>query len=188
MRTRNTFAKKKKIAKITYLRTCALITVLSISIFALFITIYLFTFLYGNVPWMELSTWKSYPNKEYSLPKMILKSKSTSSLNELVFISPFLNGTFTKVSHKRYDYPIYELNQVENGCKHYINYDITIPPGGWIIYSSCQKSYENPLGYNSIRAIGYPAYGKFRNFSIPVDVKDWYHAIHNHIQVPIKVT
>lgn len=174
------------------------------SFFALFISIYLFAFLYGNVPWMELSTWKSYPYKEYSLPKMILKSKSSSSLNEVVLSSPFLNGTFTKVSHKRYDYPIYELNQVGNGCKHYINYDVTIPPGklhtflkdficysylgGWIIYSSCQKSYENPLGYNSIRAIGYPAYGKFRNVSIPVDVKDWYHAIHNHIRVPIKVT
>ncbi|OII74108.1 uncharacterized protein cubi_02910 [Cryptosporidium ubiquitum] len=156
--------------------------------FALFIAIYSITILYGAVPWMELNTWKNYPYKEYSLPQMIIKSKPTSFSNEIVLFSPFLNGTFNKISHTKYDYPIYEYNQMEKGCKHLINYDITIPPGGWIIYSSCQKSYENPKGYNSIRAIGYPAYGKALNVSIPVDVKDWYHAFHNHIKVPIKVT
>lgn len=85
--------------------------------------------MYENVPWMEFNTWKNYPYKEYSLPRMVIKSKPVSSLNEIVLSSPFLNGTFSKISHTKYDYPIYEFNQVEKGCKHFINYDITIPPG-----------------------------------------------------------
>lgn len=99
------------------------------SFFTMFVTIYSFAVLYGSVPWLDFNTWKNYPYKEYSLPQMIKKSKAASSFDQIELISPFLNGTFTKISRTKYDYPIYELNQMEKNCKHVINYDITIPPG-----------------------------------------------------------
>lgn len=60
---------------------------------------------------------------------MIKRSRHVSSFDKIELTSPFLNGTFTKISRTKYDYPIFELNQVEKNCKHVVNYDITIPPG-----------------------------------------------------------
>ncbi|KAF7459056.1 putative small protein, possible signal peptide [Cryptosporidium felis] len=124
---------------------------------------------------MELDTWKGHPFQEYSLPEMIKKSKSISSINELIVLSPFLNGTFIKTGFLRYGKSVYEFNQFDKKCKHSINYDITIPP-------------ENPQGYNSIRVIGYSAFGKALNVSIPTQVENWFHAYHTHIRVPVSVT
>ncbi|KAJ1613625.1 signal peptide-containing protein [Cryptosporidium canis] len=174
--------------KARYIRKCAFIIVLATSLFVVLVTVNLLTVLYGSVPWTEPNTWTNYPLKEYSLPQMIKKLKPTSSIDQVKLTSPFLNGTFTKMNRMKYGYPIFEHEQMESNCKHLINYDVTIPPGGWIIYSSCHKSFEDPNGYNSIRAIGYTAYGKAQHNLAPVDVKEWYHAIHNHIRVPISVS
>lgn len=154
---------------------------------------------------MNFETWSnSAIHKEYSIPKIIKKSKSISLIEKLNLISPFVNGTFLKTKLLRYGNPIFEFVEIEKSCKHYINYDITIPPGmsklfnsecilincsgGWIIYSSCSNSIELPRGYNSIRAIGYSPYGNNINVTSPLEIKEWYHGYYSHIQIPILIT
>ncbi|KAH8741668.1 hypothetical protein FG386_003642 [Cryptosporidium ryanae] len=180
--------RENKIEITRYYKKCTLIIVIISGIFVFFITLYLYSFLYGSVPWLESGTWPIIPNqREYSLQKILKSSKSLNSVDKLNLISPFFNGTLLRTKIVKYGNPSFESSDETGNCKHNIVYDNTIPPGGWVIYSSCQKSLENPQGYNSIRAIGYSAYGNSVNARTPQEVNEWYHGFYTHIQVPIVV-
>ncbi|KAH7650376.1 putative small signal peptide [Cryptosporidium bovis] len=180
--------RENKVEITKYYKKCILIIVILFGVFVFFVTLYLYSFFYGSIPWLESGSWPIIPNqKEYSLQKMLKGSKSLNSIDKLNLISPFFNGTLLKTKIEKYGNPVFESPDENGNCKHTIVYDNTIPPGGWIIYSSCQRSLENPQGYSSIRALGYPAYGNSVKAHTPLEIDEWYHGFYTHIQVPIIV-
>ncbi|OII75802.1 hypothetical protein cand_030470 [Cryptosporidium andersoni] len=171
------------------LRIFSLSIFISLLIYGIFFSFNIYIYLYGSIPWKELEEWIiSFTHVESILTNLVNSNNQWNKINGVNVNSPFINATFQKAGFTLYELPVFQYIQEDPYCIHSVNYDVTIPPGGWIIYSSCNPSSTLPNGFHSIRALGYLAYSNSINASLPSQIRAWYHSYYKHIQVPISIT